>query len=52
MSYKVRIERISDGESFGESDLIPVTDIGEYLKVLSKPSMFGTGDFRFVLIPA
>ena len=50
--YKVRIERIVDGESFGESEAIPVSDISAYLTVLSKPSMFGGGAFRFVLVPA
>ena len=52
MSFKIRIERITDGESFFESLPIAIGEIDGYLKTLAKPSMFGTGTFRFILIPA
>lgn len=52
MSFKIHIERISDGESFGDIKPIAVEEIGGFLKTLSEPCLFGGGDFRFVLIPA
>ena len=52
MSYRIRVERIIDGSSFMESEPIAVEEIGGYLKTLSEPCIFGTGDFRFILIPA
>ena len=48
--FKVRIIR-NDGQSFGETEAIAVDDLPGILKVLSKPSMFGTGNFKFELIP-
>lgn len=48
--FKINIVR-SDGKSFGETEPIAADDLPGILKVLSKPSMFGTGAFQFVLIP-
>lgn len=52
MAFKIHIERIADGESFGEIAPIAAEEIGDYIKTLSSPSMFGGGAFRFILIPA
>ena len=48
--FKIRIVR-DDGQTFGETEAIAADDLPGILEVLSKPSMFGTGNFRFELTP-
>lgn len=52
MSFKVIVQRISDSETFVESAPMLQDDIAGYLALVANPSMFGNGDFRFVMIQA
>ena len=52
MSFKIRVERITDGESFLESNALAAEEIGGYMKTLYDLRIFNTDDFRFVLTTA
>ena len=53
MAWNIVVERVSDGKSMAEFDPISDTDeLAGILRILRKPSMFGTREFRVVLTPA
>ena len=53
MAWSIFVERVSDGKSMVKFD--PISDMDELagiLRFLRKPSMFGTPEFRVILVPA
>lgn len=50
-TYKLSIRNTSTGESVGEGNPTSLDEDFEVIRVLLKPSMFGTGDFEIALKP-
>lgn len=48
MSYKV-IVRNSAGEVFAETEGLPADELPGILKIMEKPSMFGTQEFKITV---
>lgn len=49
--YKLSVRNISTGEFVGEGDPVSLDEVLEPIKVLLKPSVFGTGNFEIALKP-